>query len=64
VRIYYGSQVDTQPPLFVLWSNRPKDLKTSYIRFLSNGFRREWGFEGSPIRLRARQRNDADLNGR
>ena len=64
VRIYYGSQVDSQPPLFVLWSNRPKDLKTSYIRFLSNGFRREWGFEGSPIRLSARQRSDADRNGR
>jgi GTP-binding protein len=64
VRIYYGSQVDSQPPLFVLWSNRPKDLKTSYIRFVSNGFRREWGFEGSPIRLRARARNDADRHGR
>ena len=64
VRIYYGSQVDTQPPLFILWSNRPRDLKTSYIRYLSNGFRREWGFEGSPIRLRARERGDTDRDRR
>ena len=60
VRIYYGSQVDIGPPLFVIWSNRPKDLKTSYTRYISNGFRREWGFHGSPIRLSARQRSDSD----
>ncbi len=58
VRIYYGSQVDTKPPVFVLWSNRPKDLKTSYVRYVSNGFRREWGFLGSPIRISVRQRSE------
>ncbi|MCL7972708.1 MAG: ribosome biogenesis GTPase Der [marine benthic group bacterium] len=60
VRIYYGSQVDIEPPLFVIWSNRPRDLKTSYTRYISNGFRREWGFLGSPIRLSARERKDSD----
>lgn len=62
VRIYYGSQVDVEPPVFVLWSNRPKDLKTSYVRYVSNGFRREWGFTGSPIRISARQRTESDRN--
>jgi len=64
VRIYYGSQVDVAPPVFVLWSNRPQDLKTSYVRYVSNGFRREWGFEGSPIRISARQRAEAERGGR
>ncbi len=64
VRIYYGSQVDIEPPLFVIWSNRPMDLKTSYVRYVSNGFRREWGFVGSPIRISARERRDADRDGR
>ena len=60
VRIYYGSQVAVEPPVFVLWSNRPKDLKTSYVRYISNGFRREWGFVGSPLRISARQRTEGD----
>jgi GTP-binding protein len=60
VRIYYGSQVAAEPPVFVLWSNRPKDLKTSYVRYVSNGFRREWGFDGSPLRISARQRTETD----
>jgi len=64
VRIYYGSQVDVEPPLFVLWSNRPKDLKTSYVRYVSNGFRREWGFHGSPIRISVRQRSESDQDRR
>jgi predicted GTPase len=38
--------------------NRPKELRDSYLRYLSNGFRREWGFEGSPVRLRPRQRRE------
>jgi GTP-binding protein len=63
VRIYYGSQVDVEPPVFVLWSNRPKDLKTSYVRYVSNGFRREWGFQGSPLRISARQRGQGDREG-
>ena len=58
VKIFYASQVSIEPPEFVLWVNRPKDLKDSYLRFLSNGFRREWGFEGSPLRLRPRQRRE------
>ncbi len=60
VRIYYGSQVATEPPRFVLWSNRPEDLRAPYVRYLSNGFRREWGFEGSPIRIRPRRRGDGN----
>ncbi len=58
IRIYYASQVSTGPPEFVLWMNRPNELKDSYLRFLSNGFRREWGFEGSPLRLRPRKRRE------
>lgn len=58
VRIYYGSQVAVDPPTFVLWSNRPQDLRRSYVRYLSNGFRGEWGFEGSPLRIRIRPRGE------
>lgn len=56
VRLFYGSQVATAPPLFVLFSNRPEDLKEHYVRYLSAGFREAWGFEGSPIRIKLKKR--------
>jgi GTP-binding protein len=56
VRILYGSQVATCPPAFTLWVNRPQDLAEHYQRYLYNGFRQEWGFEGSPIRIRLKKR--------
>jgi GTP-binding protein len=58
VRILYGSQVAASPPLFVLWSNRPEDLKEHYVRYLTTGFREAWGFEGSPIRIRLKKRSE------
>ena len=58
VKIFYGSQVATEPPTFVVWSNRPKDILESYRRYLHNGFRRAWGFLGAPVRLRARARDE------
>lgn len=58
VRIYYGSQVATAPPLFILWANRPKEIAAPYVRYLSNGFRRAWGFEGSPLRIKVRPRGE------
>ena len=60
VRIFYGSQVATAPPLFVLFSNRAKELPESYVRYLSNGFRRAWGFFGSPMRIKVRQRREEE----
>ncbi|MEE9206826.1 MAG: ribosome biogenesis GTPase Der [Gemmatimonadota bacterium] len=57
VKLLYGSQVSTAPPVFIIWCNRPKDIADSYVRYLANGFRREWGFRGTPIRLRLRERS-------
>ena len=58
VRLFYASQVATAPPLFVIWSNRPKDLKEHYVRYLTAGFREAWGFEGSPVRIKLKKRSD------
>lgn len=58
IRFYYATQARTHPPLFVLFTNYPRDVPANYIRYLVNGFREAWGFQGSPIRvkLRARQK--------
>ncbi len=58
VRLLYGSQVAAAPPLFVLWSNRPQDLKEHYVRYLEAGFREAWGFHGSPIRIKLKKRSE------
>ncbi len=56
VRIYYGTQAGTAPPLFVLFANRPEELATHYVRYLENGFREAWNFEGTPVRMKVRGR--------
>ncbi|MFQ5889911.1 MAG: ribosome biogenesis GTPase Der [Gemmatimonadota bacterium] len=58
VKILYGSQVATAPPRFVLWANRPEDIARSYLRYLHNGFRQAWGFDGTPLRLKVRRRDE------
>jgi GTP-binding protein len=51
LKFYYATQVGTNPPSFVIFTNRPKDIKDSYTRFIERTFREEHGFAGSPIRL-------------
>jgi GTP-binding protein len=57
LRIYYGTQVRSDPPTFLLYVNDPKLAHFTYIRFLENRFRELYGFLGTPIRLvlKARQ---------
>ncbi|MSR23065.1 MAG: ribosome biogenesis GTPase Der [Gemmatimonadetes bacterium] len=54
VRLRYGSQVDTEPPTFVVFSNLPEEIPQNYVRYLQNGFRAAWGFAGVPLRIRIR----------
>jgi len=56
VKLLYGSQIGTAPPRFAIVCNRPAAVPESYQRYLINGFRRTWGFTGSPIRLKLRHR--------
>ncbi len=56
VRILYGSQIGTAPPTFAISINHPVDLHFSYRRYLENRIREAFGFEGTPIRLKVRQR--------
>jgi GTP-binding protein len=60
-KIYYSTQILTAPPTFVLFSNHPELIHFSYIRYLENVLRKNFGFEGSPIRLWIRQKSGKDL---
>jgi GTP-binding protein len=59
----YITQASTSPPTFVLFtssrSHRAK-LHFSYERYIENRLREEFGFLGSPIRLKQRRKKGGD----
>jgi GTP-binding protein len=56
VRILFASQIGIAPPTFAISVNQPVDLHFSYRRYIENRIRETFGFEGTPIRLKVRQR--------
>jgi GTP-binding protein len=55
IKIRYMTQAKARPPTFAMFVNKPADLPDSYLRYLTNGLRRDFGFEGVPIRLHLRK---------
>lgn len=58
LRIYYSTQFSTKPPKIALVMNKPRLLHFSYKRYLINFLRDKFNFEGTPIHLIARGKND------
>lgn len=56
LRIYYGTQVRSDPPTFLLYVNDPTLSHFTYERYLLNSFRKEYPFTGTPIRIIMRPR--------
>ena len=50
-RIYYGTQVRTEPPTITLFVNDPKRFTDNYKRYIDRQFRDQLGFKGTPMRL-------------
>lgn len=61
-RILYGTQVGAGPPRFVVFG--AGDPGASYRRYLENAIRKEFGFDGVPIRLSFRPRRGRRGTGR
>jgi GTP-binding protein len=51
LRIYYGTQVRSDPPTFLIYVNDPRLAHFSYLRYLENMIRKEYNFVGTPIHL-------------
>ena len=56
LRVYYMTQVKTNPPTFVVFVNDPELMHFSYQRFLVNQLRENFNFEGTPIKIIPRKR--------
>lgn len=50
-KIYYGTQVRSDPPTFLIYVNDPKLAHFSYVRYLENRMREQYPFIGTPIHL-------------
>ena len=56
LRVYYMTQVATNPPTFVVFVNDPELMHFSYERFLTNQLRANFDFSGTPIKIIPRKR--------
>ena len=63
LKIFYGTQVSTKPPTFVIFVNNKELFHFSYQRYLVNQLRKEFGLEGTPIRMIAREKSDKEMEG-
>ena len=60
LKIFYGTQVRTDPPTFLFFVNDTKLLHVTYERYLENRLREAYPFVGTPLRLSFRNRAQAE----
>ena len=60
LKVYYMTQVSTQPPAFVCFCNDARLFHFSYLRYLENKLREVFGLQGTPIRMIVRQRGEKE----
>jgi len=58
LKIYYGAQIRSDPPTFILHVNDPNLAHFTYLRYLENQIRATHPFLGTPIRILLRARAD------
>ncbi|MFC1567865.1 ribosome biogenesis GTPase Der [Pseudomonadota bacterium] len=51
VKMKYVSQISTSPPTLKIFCNRPKGVKTSYLRFMIEDFKKTFSLPGVPVRI-------------
>jgi len=56
LKLFYATQSSVKPPTFVLFINDEELFHFSYERYIENQLRRNFGFEGTPIRFILRER--------
>ncbi len=61
LKIYYVTEVSANPPTFVIFVNDDTLMHFSYRRYLENALRRSFDFEGTPVRLIIRNKNEKDF---
>jgi len=60
LRIYYATQPQVAPPVFLFFANHAEEIHWGYERYLENRIRDKYGFTGTPIKIVFRSRDDKD----
>lgn len=51
LKVRYATMTDVKPPTIVIFVNDPDLAHFSYLRYLENQIRRDYSYEGTPLRL-------------
>ena len=60
LKVLYGTQASIKPPTFVIFVNKKELFHFSYERYLVNQIRKEFGLEGTPIRIIVREKGERE----
>jgi GTP-binding protein len=60
LRIYYATQPQADPPVFLFFANNAEQIHWGYERYLENRIRERYGFTGTPLKIVFRSREDKD----
>jgi len=56
IKIHYVTQSEIAPPTFIFFTNHPKLIDKSYISYISNRIRDNFGFAGVPFRVKFKKK--------
>jgi GTPase len=62
-KIYYGTQVTTEPPTIVLFVNENHRFNDNYRRYMEGKFRENLGFSGTPLKILWRSKKVREVEG-
>lgn len=60
LKIYYMTQVSIRPPTFVIFVNSKELMHFSYVRYIENHLRKQFGFVGTPIHMIIREKGEKE----
>ena len=58
LKIYYMTQVAVAPPTFCVFCNSEKLFHFSYLRYIENRLRKNFGFVGTPLVFKIREKSE------
>lgn len=58
LKLFYSTQASVKPPTFIIFVNNMELFHYSYVRYIENQLRKSYGFEGTPIRIISREREN------
>ncbi len=62
-RLYYVTQAESRPPVFVVMASDPEKIHYSYRRYVTNQLRKSFGFGGVPIIIHYKARRRRERRG-